>query len=91
MELDREPHECWPHQLESNVWTRSIDTEKQLERSKAGKHDACEGCDCILHISAVGNDQSAGGAFFTSVLNQLIYAEQQHLKPWVHLDRMHPR
>lgn len=47
--------------------------------------DTCKGFDGVLHIANVGKQSSAGAAFFTDVLNQLLYAEMYNLKPWVHL------
>jgi hypothetical protein len=49
-------------------------------------NEACNDVKGILHISHVGQDASTGTAFFTSVLNQLVYAEQYRLKPWIHLN-----
>jgi hypothetical protein len=53
--------------------------------SRQQTQEACKGVDGILHVAHVGTQAATGTAFFTSVLNQLIYAEQHHLKPWVHL------
>ena len=39
----------------------------------------------ILHISHVGTNAGTGIAFFTSVLNQLLYAKKYNLTPWIHL------
>ena len=39
----------------------------------------------ILHIAHVGETAGTGTAFFTSILNQLIYAEMHNLTPWIHL------
>ena len=47
---------------------------------------ACDGVEGILHIANAGRVAAAGTAFFTSVLNQIIYAEEHNLKPWVHLN-----
>lgn len=46
---------------------------------------SCDSLDGVLHISQVGPKAGTGTAFFTSVLNQLIYAEKHNLKPWIHL------
>ena len=46
---------------------------------------SCNSIDGILQISNVGSHAGTGTAFFTSVLNQLIYAEAHNLKPWVYL------
>lgn len=62
----------------------------QLEPSNAARrvsHTACEKYDGALLISSVGADSMASGAFFTSILNQLIYAEQNNLIPYVHLSK----
>jgi hypothetical protein len=55
---------------------------------KIPTHEACPpeaGLQGILHIAHVGTEAAAGTAFFTSILNQLIYAEKYNLKPWIHL------
>lgn len=59
--------------------------EPMIRQSKP-THQACNGFDGILHIAHVGVKAAAGPSFFTSVLNQLYYAEQNNLKPWIHLD-----
>ena len=46
---------------------------------------SCDSVNGILHISHVGSHAGTVTAFFTSVLNQLIYAEKNNLKPWIHL------
>jgi hypothetical protein len=83
MVLRGEEQSHLPRPMRTEEWWN---TEGESTEPHRVVHTACDGYDGILHISAVGNDQSAGGAFFTSVLNQLIYAEQHNLKPWVHLD-----
>jgi hypothetical protein len=45
----------------------------------------CDSVSGILHISHVGSYAGTGTAFFTSVLNQLMYADEHNLKPWIHL------
>jgi hypothetical protein len=47
--------------------------------------EACKDVDGVLHIAEVGHEAGAGTAFFTSVVNQLVYAERNNLKPWIHL------
>jgi len=66
----------------STGWWRA-ETPNSLHQEPT--HRACDDVDGILQISHVGVDSAAGMAFFTSVLNQLIYAEKYNLKPWVHL------
>jgi len=46
---------------------------------------SCDSARAILHISHVGLYDGTGSAFFTSILNQLLYAERNHLMPWIHL------
>lgn len=72
---------------------RSVDIWPELfQRSSHEQtvtNHACDGYDGVLLISAVGRSISAGGAFFNSVLNQLMFADQHNLKPWVHLRGNH--
>jgi len=69
--------DVWPELFEP-----SINFEEQVPNPT---NTACEGYDGVLHISAVGKTATAGKAFFTSVLNQLVFAKKHNLKPWVHL------
>lgn len=72
-------------------WPRPVRVEDEwppyqvesLLRQPTGR--ACDGFDGVLLISAVGRKTTAGGAFFTSVLNQLLFADRNNLKPWIHL------
>lgn len=75
-----EPEDHLPRPVRSDDWWKGAPVAKQPEQQRA-----CEGYDGILHIGAVGNSASTGAAFFTSVLNQLIYANMYNLKPWIHL------
>ena len=65
----------------SNWWKR----DDALVSQRKATHNACEGSAGVLHIAHVGHQAGAGTAFFTSVVNQLIYAEDNNLTPWVHL------
>jgi len=58
--------------------------ERMKERDEP-THQACDDVDGVLLIEYVGSKAGAGEAFFTSVLNQLYYAEMNNLKPWIHL------
>ena len=50
--------------------------------------DICDGYNGILRIAIGGGaDFSFGMTVFHFVLNQLLYADMQHLKPWVHLEK----
>ena len=54
--------------------------------SKAVQTDhACDGYNGILHIEYTAPDASTGMSFFHYILNQLIYADMNNLKPWVFL------
>ncbi|KAG7346501.1 glycolipid 2-alpha-mannosyltransferase [Nitzschia inconspicua] len=47
---------------------------------------ACKEYNGILHIAHAGEKEGIASSFFTSVLNQLIYAENYNLKPWIFLN-----
>ena len=50
-------------------------------------HHACDSYDGLLHIK-MGDYGGAGGTiFFQFVIGQLIYAEQNNLLPFIHLDK----
>jgi hypothetical protein len=64
-------------------WKRNVSTSvSKLTPTNA----ACKDVDGILHIAKAGPTHGIASAFFTSVLNQLIYAEMYGLKPWIYLD-----
>lgn len=46
---------------------------------------ACNSYDGILHIAHAGRKEGVASSFFTSVMNQLLYAEKYNLKPWIFL------
>jgi hypothetical protein len=76
----------WPRPVRSDkIWPdlfkHDINEEKQVPTNRA-----CERYNAVLRISKVGRDISAGGAFFSSILNQLFFAEKHSLLPWVHLE-----
>jgi hypothetical protein len=100
MDLRGEPEDHLPRPVRSDEWWKEIiptSTSNSnaaslssaalvpVKQSEQQQHNSCEGYDGVLHIGAVGNSASTGTAFFTSVLNQLIYADMYNLKPWVHL------
>jgi hypothetical protein len=75
----------WPRPIRSDIiwpelFKNNINEEKQVPTNRA-----CERYNAVLRISNVGQDISAGGAFFSSILNQLVFAENNNLLPWVHL------
>jgi len=45
----------------------------------------CRGYDGVLWISSVSSNAGVGRGFFSSVLNQLQFAEKHNLLPWIHL------
>ena len=47
---------------------------------------SCHSFQGILHIAAVGNESSTGAAFFTHIVNQILFAERHRLLPWIHLE-----
>jgi hypothetical protein len=49
---------------------------------------ACQNYDGVLHISHGDVEGAAGTIFFLFVLNQLSYADQYNLLPWVHLNNI---
>ena len=52
----------------------------------AEHHDTCQEYNGVLLIQQGGPKAGAGTVFFLFVLNQLIYADLFHLKPWIHLN-----
>lgn len=48
--------------------------------------DACRGYQGILHIAQGDKEGAAGTIFFLFVLNQIMYAQEHRLIPWVHLN-----
>jgi Glycolipid 2-alpha-mannosyltransferase len=56
-----------------------------MPRTFIVSHTACESANGVLHIATSGRSSSLSGAFFVSVVNQIIFAQQHNLLPWVHL------
>lgn len=56
-----------------------------LKATADPQHGDCSGYDGILHISQGDGEGAAGTIFFLFVVNQLLYARQYNLIPWVHL------
>lgn len=50
--------------------------------------DACSGYRGILHIAQGDAEGAAGTVFFLFVLNQLLYAQEHNLIPWIHLNNV---
>lgn len=82
------PRNQWPRAIRSaDVWPELFQPESASMLMPTNK--ACDGYDGVLLISSVGRTTSAGGGFFNSVLNQLVFADMHNLKPWVHLRSNH--
>jgi len=80
MALRGEAEERWPRPIPTDDWWTS-----EPVAAAASTTTACEDHTEILRIGYVRSDSSASAAFFIDVLNQLIYAEQFGMMPWVHL------
>lgn len=70
----------WPLPAVTTPWWS-----EKPKRSTLSKQDVCGQYKGILHISSVNAGDGAGRAFFSTVLNQLLYAEQHQLMPFIHL------
>jgi Glycolipid 2-alpha-mannosyltransferase len=82
------PKHRWPQPLRlEDAWPPLESEEKKMQEIRPNNH-ACDEHDGILLISLVGRKAATGRAFFTSVLNQLIYADRYNLKPWIHLNNI---
>lgn len=82
--LRGESQDKLPRPLRTNEWWKAP-TPKQPSLPSTSNQKGCDGYNGVLHISAAGDKASTGAAFFTWVLNQLLYADMYNLKPWVHL------
>jgi hypothetical protein len=51
-------------------------------------HHACDNYDGVLHIESGDAGAAAGTLFFQYMVNQLIYADMHHLKPFIHLNNV---
>lgn len=89
MVLRDEPDSVWPRPIQTNKWWETIDNRHHRHnhpnRGVEQQAGACTGYDGVLHIANVGTDSEAGAAFFTHILNQLLYADKYNLKPWIYL------
>ena len=83
MTLQGAPKDVLPRPLRTDAWWN--EESLSMRGNRTPTHKACDGFDGVLMISSVGKQAGAARAFFVSVLNQLLYAEQHNLKPWVHL------
>jgi len=55
-------------------------------RQYASINDACRGYQGILHIAQGDQEGAAGTIFFLFIVNQLLYAHEHNLIPWIHLN-----
>jgi alpha 1,2-mannosyltransferase len=67
-------------------WNTSRYHEETKEQFGRQTIQDCSNYRGVLHVASVGYNSSAGPAFFTHVLNQLLYARNHQLLPWIHLD-----
>ncbi|GKY97725.1 hypothetical protein MPSEU_000730700 [Mayamaea pseudoterrestris] len=81
MSLRGEPQYKWPQPQRTDAWWER----DEPVQSKAPISAACQGYNGILLISSVSRTSSAGSAFFTDVLNQLLFAVENNMAPWIHL------
>jgi hypothetical protein len=51
-------------------------------------HHACDNYEGVLHIESGDAGAAAGTLFFQYMVNQLIYADMHHLKPFIHLNNV---
>ena len=89
MVLRGEPRGHWPTRRTMYQWWNegSSLAKPVLLGVPLTNGQVCQGYDGVLLISSVGPKDTAGVAFFHSVLNQLLYAEMNNLKPLIHLGK----
>jgi len=91
MVLRNEPRKRWPSRRTVNEWWNAppivFDAHEEQQNQQLTTGTACQGYDGILLISEVGPKDTAGIAFFHSIMNQLLYADRNNLKPLIHLGR----
>jgi hypothetical protein len=72
------------------TWGRLDDYEssRNPDRNLPTTNEACRGYRGILHIAQGDAEGAAGTVFFLFVLNQLLYAQEYNLIPWIHLNNV---
>lgn len=93
MILRGEPRDHWPSRRKMYEWWKAPLTYAPSLRqvtANAPNYQSCIGYQGVLLISRVGVKDTAGIAFFNSILNQLLYADMYNLKPLIHLGRDAP-
>jgi hypothetical protein len=70
----------WPARVRTDVWWEADEIETVIDNAALN----CSNYQGILLIQNAGG-HGFGRSFFTTILNQLRYAEQYQLLPWVHL------
>lgn len=74
----------WPRPVYfEDQWPPEQSVPHSLERHPTDH--ACDEFDGVLQISTVGRHAQTATAFFHDVLNQLIFAENHNLVPWIHI------
>ena len=72
---------------DNNWWIPRLDERQSPSTVQESTTNECDNTiHGILHIAHVGKNAGPGIAFFISILNQLIYAENNNLVPFVHLN-----
>ena len=83
--LDNADTSAWPRPVNTrDIWP-DLFNQPNTGLVKAATGSSCDGYDGVLLVSSVGKDAATASAFFTSILNQLLYADRNNLKPWIHL------
>jgi calcineurin-like phosphoesterase family protein len=70
--------------------TSEISTDRQPEEDQKFPAGFCEGKDGVLMIQRGDSESAVGTLFFMYIVNHLIFADQNNLLPWVHLDPAFP-
>lgn len=92
MVLRVEPTEHWPTRRTMYQWWEqgTASAVPLLPGDQTLSEQVCQGYAGVFLISATGPKDTAGIAFFHSILNQLLYAEMNNLKPLIHLGQESP-
>eukprot|EP00977_Amphora_coffeiformis_P002450 scaffold456_cov171-Amphora_coffeaeformis.AAC.17 len=77
----------WPGPDGVPIVSRNKDwwEEKSTPTARKISNNACQGYEGILYIQSVSPRAETAGAFFTDVVNQLLFAKKNNLLPWIHL------
>lgn len=88
LQMRNQSSALWPARVRTDVWWE-LDVDDEEEKIKTSIDDDtalnCREYQGILLIRHAGG-HGFGKSFFFTILNQLRYAEEYRLLPWVHLD-----